>query len=100
MEHKSPWKEKLDVLVNTCQDELKKTAEIGKKMLSASRENSLLSDAYEKLGKYTFEAMKNKDLKWDDEKANQTVTDIVECLEKLENIESDVQNIKKDPSKG
>ena len=33
----SPWKNRVQEMLNICQEELKKTTEIGKKMISASK---------------------------------------------------------------
>ena len=45
------WKNKVQDILHTCQEELKRTTEIGKKMLSASSTNSELHSAYEELGR-------------------------------------------------
>ena len=46
------WKSKFQEMMQVCQEELKKTTEIGKKMLTASKANSDLKEAYEELGIY------------------------------------------------
>ena len=61
MEQKPQWREKLNGLFNTCQGELKRTAEIGKKMLTASKENTHLNEKYEELGKIVFKGWEAKE---------------------------------------
>ena len=53
------WKNKFNDLLNTCQTELKKTTQIGMKMLSASQSNAKLHETYEALGLWLKEAIEN-----------------------------------------
>jgi len=82
-------------LVNTCQGELKKTTEIGKKMLSAGKENAQLTETYEQLGKLVFEALDDGSLKWENEEAAHCSEEIKNLISKLEKLESEVKDIKK-----
>jgi hypothetical protein len=88
------WKNKFQDLMQSCQDELKRTTAIGKKMLSASRSNSQLHEVYEELGRITLEAIKAGELEWD----NADVKSVIEKIEQLEvelkEYEEDLQKIK------
>ena len=94
MELKSGWKDKLNDLVNTCQGELKKTTEIGKKMFSAGKENVQLTETYEKLGKLVFKDLDEGSLQWENEEASEYCAEIKNLVSKLEQLETDVKNIK------
>jgi hypothetical protein len=89
------WKMKFNELVSTCQTELKKTTQIGMKMVSASQSNAKLHDTYEALGQWLKEAVSNGEL----EVKNEEVTNLLALATKLEldlqNYEDEVQNIKK-----
>ena len=47
MDKNPNWSKKFIQVLQHCQDELKKTTEIGKKMISASKTNSELHELYE-----------------------------------------------------
>ena len=94
MEDKSGWKDKFNNLFNTCQGEIKKTTEIGKKMLSAGKENAQLTETYEKLGKLVYKALDSGSLKWENQEAADHCKEIKGLITKLEKIESDVKDIK------
>ena len=95
MELKSGWKDKLNDLVNTCQDELKKTTEIGKKMLSAGKENAQLTETYETLGKLAYKALEEGSLQWESKEALGHVDEIKVLIAKLKELEAEVDTIKK-----
>ncbi len=63
MNGKIDWRAKMQDVLQTCQDEIKKTTEMGKKMLQASRANSALHEAYEELGKLAMTEMAASNLK-------------------------------------
>lgn len=92
---KVDWKEKFTELVNTAQSELKKTTQIGLKMVSASQSNARLHDTYEALGQWLKQAVASGDIKIEDP----DVKNLIEVAEKLEAqlhaYEEEVQNIKK-----
>ena len=94
MERKSHWKDKLNGLLDTCQVELKRTAKIGKKMLTAGKENSQLNEVYEELGKKTYRALEEGTLTWDDPQVKETRETISALILRLEQIESEMQDIK------
>jgi hypothetical protein len=89
------WKLKINGLLNTCQSELKKTTQIGMKMLTASQSNADLHDTYEALGRLLKEAVENKTI----EVENSDIEGLIAKANKLESdlefLESEVQNIKK-----
>lgn len=90
------WSHKFQELVQACQTELKKTTQIGMKMLSASQSNTLLKECYEELGQLVVNAMGSKELTWQNEKVEALITKIHGLQEDLKNFETDVQNIKKE----
>lgn len=88
------WKNKVQDILHICQEELKKTTEIGKKMLSASSTNSELHSAYEELGQYIKNKVESNELKIDDEKVDKLIELISEKEQTLEEIEKEVKKIK------
>ena len=92
--HQSPWRTKFQKLFQLCQDELKRTTEIGKKMLSASKTNSNLHNAYEELGVLVVKEMKKGALKLDHPKINLLVHQINSCEKDLETVEKEVSDIR------
>ena len=90
----SDWKSGIKKLLNICQDEVKKTTKIGHKMIHASHTSTCLKDAYEKLGKVTFEAMESKSLLWEDEVAVELFNIIHDCRNNLVVLEDEVNKIK------
>lgn len=94
MEDQSSWQKRIQSIFQTCQDEVKKTTEIGKKMLSASKTNSSLHDAYKELGQLAAKAIERGEIKWDAPKVAEILETIKTCEKDLEHIESDVNKIK------
>ena len=88
------WKTKVQNIFNLCHDELKKTTEIGKKMLSASSTNSDLHSAYEELGHHIKKQIESEALNIDDQKVHDLIRRIKEKEETLEEIEQEVRKIK------
>lgn len=95
MRGSNQWKDRFQEVIRVCQTELKKTTNIGKKMLSASKTNSSLHEAYLELGQLAFKEVENQNLKWDDHRVSELIALIKTCEEDLKNIEEDVQEIKK-----
>jgi|GEM_PF-482567 len=54
---KNEWKIRVQEILAVCHEELRKTTNIGKKMLSASRTTTNLHEAYEELGRLLYEAI-------------------------------------------
>ncbi|MBT3584552.1 MAG: hypothetical protein HN509_06580 [Halobacteriovoraceae bacterium] len=89
-----PWKAKVQEIFQVCQDELKRTTEIGKKMLSASKTNSSLHDAYEELGHLAAKAVTEKEIEWNNPRVKELLNIIGNCESDLEDIEEEVNKIR------
>lgn len=98
MENKGHWKKKFNDILNVCQDEVKRTTKLGKKMLSASKENTCLNDAYRDLGKHICNEVNSNKLDLDDNIVNELILKISECKVNLEKIETDLKDIKERPT--
>jgi pyruvate formate-lyase activating enzyme-like uncharacterized protein len=94
MDKNVEWRSKMQEVFQVCQDELKKTTEIGKRMLSASKTNSTLHESYEELGVLLVDAIKTKKIVWDDERVQSLIKRIDGCESDLENIEDQVNKIR------
>lgn len=92
----NPWFDRFNDLMQTCQTELKRTTQIGKKMLSASQYNAQLHEEYEKLGKLVAKSLKSGELVWSNEAAQEMLTQIDHLKEVLKGHEQEVQDLKKD----
>ena len=97
-EKQGQWKEKVSDFFNICQDELKKTTKIGKKMLNASKTNTELHETYEKIGQLAVSEMRANNLKWDHEEVAGLMENIKKCEADLAEIEKEVQSIKEECS--
>jgi methyltransferase-like protein len=95
MERKSQWKQKLNNILDTCQGELKRTTQIGKKMLAAGKENAQLNDIYESLGKHIYESIEAGKLNIEDQKVSEMCSSIEGLKSHLEQLENEVKDIKK-----
>ncbi len=98
MEKNQQWKSKVQEIFHTCQEEIKRTTEIGKKMLSASKTNGNLHEAYEELGQLVAKAIKNDEIKWDNSRVGELIYTIDKCQHDLESIEGEVNKIKFAPA--
>jgi uncharacterized protein YicC (UPF0701 family) len=94
MNQNQAWKEKVQEIFQTCSDEIKKTTEIGMKMLSASKTNSQLHESYEELGHLVYKAMKNNEVEWDNARAKELLALIMSCKKDLKDLEEEVVKIK------
>lgn len=94
MEKQNDWRTKFQEIFQTCSEELKRTTEIGKKMLSASKTNTTLHESYEELGVLAAQAIKNNELQWDNEKVKSLLKTIEGCEKDLESIEDQVNDIR------
>ena len=90
----TPWKEKLQKIYGLCQHEIKKTTLLGKKMISASRVNTSLNQAYEELGKLAYLSMKNSSLNWGNEDAKELIGLIDQFEMQMHGHEEEIKNIK------
>ncbi len=98
MTDNNEWKQRVQDLLGQFQEEVKKTTQIGMKMLSASKTNTCLNKNYEELGELAFEAIKKGELVWDNVKVKELMDGIDGCLENLSDIEKEVTEIKKTKS--
>ena len=89
------WKLKINGLLQTCKNELKKTTLIGKKMLSATQANAKLHENYEEIGRLVRKEILAGTLKVENEKLDQLLEEIKSLESQLEGFEQDVQEIKK-----
>ncbi|MBD63645.1 MAG: hypothetical protein CME62_00430 [Halobacteriovoraceae bacterium] len=89
------WKNRFNDLLNTCQAELKKTTQIGMKMLSASQSNTRLHEVYEELGQWLKVAVQNNEIEVEDQKIRDLIEEATRIETELEDFESDVQTLKK-----
>ena len=94
MQKQPGWQHKFQEILQTCQDEVKRTTEIGKKMLSASKTNTNLHEAYEELGHMAAKAIERGELSWDNPKVAELLETIGHCEKDLESIEEEVNKIK------
>ena len=88
------WKDKFSNFLVSCQEELKKTTEIGKKMLSASKTNTELQETFEELGRHVRNHIQEKKLDWNDDKVDQLLKKIETYEEQLKDYEDGVKGIK------
>ncbi|MEC8623541.1 MAG: hypothetical protein VXY34_01880 [Bdellovibrionota bacterium] len=94
MDNNPNWSKKVMQVLQHAQEELKKTTEIGKKMISASKTSSELHEAYEELGKLVYKGLKGESLSLEDPRLGEFVEKIDDLQEELGDIESEVNKIK------
>ena len=82
MQKNQEWKHKVQELFQTAQDEFKRTTEIGKKMLTASKTNSDLHEAYEELGVLAAKDIESGDLEWSNPRVKELLGQIKDCEKK------------------
>jgi hypothetical protein len=87
---------KFQELVQVFQGELKKTTQIGMKMISASQSNTELKEIYEELGLMVAKALSANELTWKNDKVDEMLLKIETLKDELSNLEDAVQTIKKD----
>jgi len=97
MQKHPEWRSKVQEIFQVCQDEIKRTTEIGKKMLSASKTNSSLHASYEELGSLVFKAIEEGTLEWDHPRVKDLVKTINKCESELDDIEKEVNKIRFTP---
>ena len=95
-ENNNPWADRFNDLVQTCQSELKRTTQIGKKMLSATQSNAQLHDEYENLGRLVLKAINDKSIDWENEDASVIIESINKLEDDLKGFEEEVQDLKKE----
>lgn len=90
------WKIKINDMLQTCQNELRKTTRIGKKMLSASQTNAQLHETYEAIGVLIKKEWDAGNLHYENDELKKMIEKINRLELELETFESEVQDIKKD----
>ncbi len=95
---KTSWKMRFKKLFKLCRNEVKKTTQISKKMISASKTSSELSQAYQDLGSLAFEDLKREAIEWKNPKAKKLIHDIEQYESNLQVLEDDVHKLKKSRS--
>ena len=88
------WGHRFQELLQACQTELKKTTQIGMKMLSASHSNTELHEEHEALGVLVVNAIKNGELNWENESVKSIIENIDKLKDELHSFEEEVQNLK------
>ncbi len=94
MEKNAQWKSRFNEIVQTCQSELKRTTDIGKRMLSASKTNTTLHESYEEIGVLVVKALKSGELNWDNPRVAEIMRTIEGCEKDLEMMEKEVNKIR------
>ena len=83
-------KQKVQDLALKFQAEVKKAAQIGVKMISASKTNSALNDLYQDVGRLVYEGKERNS-----EEVQKIFAQIKEKIDELSAIDSEVEEIKK-----
>ena len=86
MKKRSQLKGKLNFWLLNFHKEIKKTTEIGKKMLTASRINTQMKDTYEELGRLLEKGVDSGEADWDSPKMRALLHEIKVCKKDLEEI--------------
>jgi len=94
MQNQNEWRNKFQEMFQLCQDELRKTTEIGKKMLTASKTNSTLHESYEELGVLAVKAIEEGELNWESPRVKEILKKIESCRSNLTDIENEVNSIR------
>ncbi|MGB0452261.1 MAG: hypothetical protein ACPGJV_01000 [Bacteriovoracaceae bacterium] len=92
------WKRKVRKVVVDCQNEIKRTTQIGKKMLNASKTNTNLRDAYEELGQLVEKEMSEGRLEWNNERVQELLLMTRACRSDLDAIEGEMNKIRFSPA--
>jgi hypothetical protein len=93
-EKTSTFKHKMQEILTLCQDELKRTTEIGKKMLHASKANTQLHQYQQELGELAVKELREQKLTWINPRAKELLDLITECETELLQIEGQVNTIR------
>jgi hypothetical protein len=92
MNKNQQWKDKVQEMFQVCQEEIKRTTKIGKKMLTASKTNTCRHEAYEELGQLAAKEIEAQNLSWEHPR-------VVELLEMIKNCETDLDEIEEEMNK-
>lgn len=88
------WKSRFQELLGVCQEEIKKTTKIGKKMLNATTANTKLNATYEEIGRLAVKQMESNLLTWENSTVKELVQKVKDLEKELNEFEKDVQDIK------
>ena len=88
------WRSKFQRLLANCQQELKRTTEIGKQMISAGQSNSMLKENYEDLGRLVHQLLKEDAIQTDHQKIHAAIKEIEELEIIIEEHEKELNKIK------
>lgn len=88
------WKRKVHHFFRDCQSEFKRTTEIGRKMLSASKTSTTLRDAYEELGQILEKEIDRGNTSFTHPKIMDLLAVVKACKNDLEHIEGEMNRIR------
>ena len=88
------WKRKVNHFFNSCQSELKRTTEIGRKMLSASKTSTTLRDTYEELGHILEKEIDQGNQSFSNPRIMDLLAIVKACKNDLEHIEGEMNRIR------
>lgn len=95
MDQNNDLKIKLQQLMDKLQEEVKKTAKIGVKMISASKTNTELNKYYEELGEFLYCSIKKGQVDLEHHEVARLVKKIDEKISHLETLHTDMGKIKR-----
>lgn len=88
------WKRKVHLFFNSCQSEFKRTTEIGRKMLSASKTSTTLRDAYEELGQILEKEIDQGNQNFSNPRIMDLIAVVKACKNDLEHLEGEMNRIR------
>jgi len=88
------WKRKVHHFFRDCQSELKRTTEIGRKMLSASKTSTTLREAYEELGQILEKEIDKGNKSFSHPRIMDLLAVVKACKNDLEHIEGEMNRIR------
>ena len=94
MSQNKDWRLKAQEVLKLCQEEIVRTTEIGKKMLTASKASSDLHQNYEALGELLARALKSGEHTWNHPEVEKIMEEISNCEDNIEKIDLDVNKIR------
>jgi response regulator RpfG family c-di-GMP phosphodiesterase len=95
----SVMKEKLNQLCKVFVRELKRTTEILKRLISASKTNTDLNETYEELGRLLVKGIENNEISCQNERVAKLIEKVKRCENDLASMEDEVNQIKFSASK-
>lgn len=95
MAKNNQWMDRLQNVLNSAQDELRRTTIIGKKMINAGKTNSAMRETLEEIGQLAVDEMRKGTLTWEHHRVKELLKIVEKCEDELETIEGQVLNLKK-----